>query len=157
VRKLILLLFLPSLARAQAPGQGALRLAITRDNATAIAGLGLVGTYGVAQTRNIELALAAGVVRSGRQFSESAGVDLVYVVPTWSQVTPYIGIEYNATHLVGTTIPGYVLFAGVSLNRLGHIRKIRGADTPPSWIIESRVGQLHANGRYTELDLGYAP
>jgi hypothetical protein len=155
--KLLLFLLLPSLVGAQAVGQAALRLAITRDNATATKGLGLVGTYGVAQTRNIELALAAGVIRSGGQFSESAGVDLVYVVPTWAQVTPYVGVEYNATHLVGTTIPGYVLFAGVSLNRLGHMRKIRGADTPAGWIVEGRVGQLHANGRYTELDLGYAP
>jgi len=155
--KLLLFLLLPSMAHAQAVGQAAIRLAITRDNATANRGLGLVGTYGVAQTRNIELGLAAGVIRSGGQFSESAGLDLVYVVPTWAQVTPYVGIEYNATHLGSSTIPGYVLFTGVSLNRLGRLRKIHGVDTPASWIIEGRVGQLHANGRYSELDLGYAP
>jgi hypothetical protein len=142
---------------AQAVGQFSGRVIVTQDNATKVRGLGLVGTYGVTQYGNIELGVAGGVVRAAHAYSRSAGVNAVYVIPKWAKITPYVGIELDENWLGGTREPSTVLFAGFSLNRLGHMRKSRGAEFPQSYIVELRGGAIRHNGRYTELDLGYAP
>lgn len=166
MKKLVLLgLFVPFVLAAQAPGQAALRGVIVRTtDSTHAMGYGGAATLGLVGYRSVSLGTGLSVVYITEAWVPSVSLNVAYTPARFAAgfTTPYIGAEWNITGLPNATVPGYVLFVGFSINDQRRSRETRTLfDTPttvmPGWIVEGRNGQFVRNGRYHELDIGYAP
>jgi hypothetical protein len=162
---LAMLLVVPMLAGAQGLGQVGIRAVEVRTTDSAhLYGGGAALTYGAAAYKNLGVSFGLSAVRIAKATVPTAAVDLVYTPSQFlsTKLTPYVGGEANSTHLPGTTVPGYVVFAGTTINDLLHPHKARSvfsgqrSEVVPGFFIEGRVGQFVRNGRYHELDFGYA-
>jgi hypothetical protein len=160
----LLALVMPAYLSAQSLGQGAMREVTVRTTDEAhLVGQGAAVTYGLAAYKFALLSPGISAVRIDKSTVPTIAVDLVLTPPRFlaTPLTPYGGGEWNVTALPGTTVPGYVVFAGTTFNQLSKLRKVRSifgqrAEVVPAFFIEGRAGQFVRNGRYHELDIGFA-
>ena len=155
----------PAPLSSQGLGQVGVRAVFIRTtDASHLIGSGAAVSYGLAGYKSLLLAPTVSVVRIDRATVPTVALDLVYTPARFltAALTPYAGAEWDITGLPGTTVPGYVVFAGITINQQAKGRKTRSVfgqrgEAVPNTLIEGRVGQFVWNGRYHELDIGYVP